>query len=77
MGRKKPAKDPQDDIDATCKLLCDEARNHMKVRNYIKALNVYMKVSWKIVFLPYTFFFWFCLVHNEKCCVRALSNAVT
>lgn len=47
MGRKKVAKDPQDDIDATCKLLCDEARNHMKVRNYIKALNVYMKVSIK------------------------------
>lgn len=45
MPRKKAVKDPQDEIDATCKLLCDEARNHMKVRNYIKALAVYNKVS--------------------------------
>lgn len=37
-------KDPQEEIDAACKLLCDEAANHMKVRNYTKALNVYQKV---------------------------------
>lgn len=44
MTRKKVV-DPQDDIDTTCKLLCDEASNHMKVRNYNRALNVYNKVS--------------------------------
>lgn len=45
MARKKIARDPQDEIDATCKLLCDEAANHMKVRNYTKALSVYRKVK--------------------------------
>lgn len=45
MARKKVAKDPQDEIDAACKLLCDEAANHMKVRNYTKALSAYQKVS--------------------------------
>lgn len=45
MPRKKPVKDPQDEIDAACKLLCDEAANHMKVRNYTKALTVYEKVK--------------------------------
>lgn len=44
MTRKKPVKDPQAELDATCKLLCDEARNHMKVRNFVKALSVYNKV---------------------------------
>lgn len=44
MTRKKVV-DPQDDIDASCKLLCDEALNHMKVRNYQRALNVYNKVN--------------------------------
>lgn len=43
MTRKKVV-DPQEDLDATCKLLCDEASNHMKVRNYSRALNVYNKV---------------------------------
>lgn len=45
MPRKKAVKDPQEEIEATCKLLCDEAANHMKVRNYTKALNVYQKVK--------------------------------
>lgn len=45
MARKKVIKDPQEEIDAACKLLCDEAANHMKVRNYTKALNVYQKVN--------------------------------
>lgn len=44
MARKKVMKDPQDEIDAACKLLCDEAANHMKVRNYTKALSAYQKV---------------------------------
>lgn len=44
MPKKKPAKDPRDDLEATCKLLCGEALNHMKVRNYSKAFLVYNKV---------------------------------
>ncbi len=44
MTRKKVV-DPQDDIDTCSKLLCDEASNHMKVRNYHRALNVYNKVN--------------------------------
>lgn len=44
MGRKPPTKDPQEEIEATCKLLFDEAANLMKVRNYTKALSVYQKV---------------------------------
>lgn len=44
MGRKKVVKDPQEEIEAICKLLFDEAVNLMKVRNYTKALTVYKKV---------------------------------
>lgn len=50
MPKKKVAKDPQDELDATCKLLCDEAANHMKVRNYTKALSVYQKVGNVLLF---------------------------
>lgn len=49
MTRKKVV-DPQDDIDTCCKLLCDEASNHMKVRNYHRALKVYNKVRKKMLF---------------------------
>lgn len=45
MPKKRVVRDPQDEIDAQCKLLCDEAGNHMKVRNYTRALSVYEKVS--------------------------------
>lgn len=55
MPRKKTAKDPQEDIDATCKLLCDEASNHMKVRNYVKALSVYNKVGRHYILLFYKY----------------------
>lgn len=44
MGRKKNTKDPQEEIEATCKLMLDEAANLMKIRNYNKALAVYLKV---------------------------------
>lgn len=44
MSRRKPLKDPQEEIEATCKLLCDEAANYMKNRNYTRALSVYEKV---------------------------------
>lgn len=45
MGRKKNVKDPQEEVEATCKLMLDEAANLMKIRNYQKALAVYLKVS--------------------------------
>lgn len=45
MGRKKVVKDSHDELEIACKLLCDEAANHMKVRNYTRALAVYVKVS--------------------------------
>lgn len=44
MGRKKNVRDPQEELELTCKLLFDEAANLMKVRNYSKALVVYRKV---------------------------------
>lgn len=44
MGRKKVIKDPQEELEAECKLLIDEATNLMKVRNYTKALSIYQKV---------------------------------
>lgn len=44
MGRKKVIRDPIEEIEANCKLLCDEAANHMKARNYYRALSVYQKV---------------------------------
>lgn len=45
MGRKKVMKDPQEELEAECKLLIDEATNLMKVRNYTKALTIYQKVK--------------------------------
>lgn len=45
MGRKKVIKDPQEELEAECKLLIDEATNLMKVRNYTKALSIYQKVK--------------------------------
>lgn len=45
MGRKKAMKDPQEELEAECKLLIDEATNLMKVRNYTKALTIYQKVK--------------------------------
>lgn len=44
MGRRKIVKDPQEELEAICKLLSDEAANLMKIRNYTKALTAYEKV---------------------------------
>lgn len=44
MDRKKIVKDPQEELEAICKLLSDEAANLMKIRNYTKALTAYEKV---------------------------------
>ncbi|XP_055320282.1 outer dynein arm-docking complex subunit 4 [Sitodiplosis mosellana] len=43
MGRKKVVKDPQEELEAECKLLIDEATNLMKVHNYTKAMSIYQK----------------------------------
>lgn len=48
--KRKSAKNAVDELEANCKLLCDEARNHMKLHNYTKALSVYTKVL--IIFVP-------------------------
>lgn len=48
MGRKKVTRDPQEELEAECKLLIDEATNLMKVRNYTKALTIYQKVRMSI-----------------------------
>lgn len=45
MGRKKVIKDPQEELEAECKLLFDEATNLMKVHNYTKAMTIYQKVK--------------------------------
>jgi hypothetical protein len=48
MSRKKGRKTAQmeeDEAIAFNKLLCDEALNHMKLRNYSKALYLYNQVS--------------------------------
>lgn len=45
MGRKKVLKDPQEELEAECKLLFDEATNLMKVHNYTKAMTIYQKVK--------------------------------
>ncbi|XP_037916712.1 tetratricopeptide repeat protein 25 isoform X2 [Hermetia illucens] len=41
MPRAKPKIDPSDEMELNIKLLCDQAANHMKCRNYSKALGGY------------------------------------
>lgn len=38
MSRKRSKKNPRDETEAMRKILCDEASNQMKVRNFSKAL---------------------------------------
>lgn len=45
MPRAKPKIDPSDEMEMNIKLLCDQAANHMKCRNYSKALGGYCQVS--------------------------------
>jgi len=45
MPRKKPKQiDPIEEMENTIKLLCDQSKNHMKVREYDKALAGYNQV---------------------------------
>lgn len=57
MARKKNGKKIENEIDNTSRLLCDEAANHMKVRNYPKALKAYMQVSST---------FWWCIIDKAS-----------
>ncbi|XP_030375668.1 tetratricopeptide repeat protein 25 isoform X2 [Scaptodrosophila lebanonensis] len=41
MPRKKPKVETIEEIETTIKLLCDQSNNHMKVREYYKALTGY------------------------------------
>ncbi|XP_023167412.1 tetratricopeptide repeat protein 25 isoform X2 [Drosophila hydei] len=43
MPRKKQKVDTLEEIETTIKLLCDQSNNHMKVREYYKALKGYNK----------------------------------
>lgn len=45
MPRKKPKVDTQEEIEICIKLLCDQSKNHMKSREYEKALNGYNQVN--------------------------------
>ena len=45
MSRQKRKKNPKDEIEAMRKILCDEATNQMKMRNYAKALIGFNQVS--------------------------------
>lgn len=50
MPRKKQKVDTLEEIETTIKLLCDQSNNHMKVREYYKALKGYNKVSRNQIF---------------------------
>jgi hypothetical protein len=55
MSRKRTKKNPKDELNAMRKILCDEASNQMKVRNFTKALigfNQVRKKNGKLKFAP-------------------------
>lgn len=45
MSRKRTRKNAKEEIGAMKKVLCDEAQNQMKMRNYAKAIVGYNQVS--------------------------------
>lgn len=45
MPRKKPKEDTIEEIEQNIKLLCDQSKNHMKSREYDKALIGYNQVK--------------------------------
>lgn len=55
MSRRKGKRNPLIDSDAaTIRLLCDEASNHMKVRNYTRALTTYNQVTTTKMFISHS-----------------------
>lgn len=49
MSRKRTKKNPKDELNAMRKILCDEASNQMKVRNFTKALIGFNQVIEKSI----------------------------
>lgn len=45
MSRKRSKKNPKDEMEAMRKIMCDEATNQMKVRNFMKALIGFNQVQ--------------------------------
>lgn len=72
MGRKKAAKDPQEEQEAESKLLIDEASNLMKMHNYTKALTIYKKVKHNLRLCFPKASFWSL---NFSLCIRSFSNS--
>lgn len=46
MSRKRTKKNPKDEMDTMRKIMCDEATNQMKVRNFTKALIGFNQVRY-------------------------------
>lgn len=46
MSRKRTKKNPKDELEAMRKIMCDEATNQMKVRNFTKALIGFNQVRY-------------------------------
>lgn len=49
MPRKKQKVDTLEEIETNIKLLCDQSNNHMKVREYYKALTGYNQVNYFVI----------------------------
>lgn len=63
MSRKRTKKNPKDELNAMRKILCDEASNQMKVRNFTKALIGFNQVIEKL----FTFSGKFCALSAKQC----------
>lgn len=59
MPRKKQKVDTLEEIETNIKLLCDQSNNHMKVREYYKALTGYNQVN-------YIFILIYCILYVNK-----------
>lgn len=51
MPRKKQKVDTLEEIETNIKLLCDQSNNHMKVREYYKALTGYNQVNYIFILI--------------------------
>lgn len=57
MPRKKQKVDTLEEIETNIKLLCDQSNNHMKVREYYKALTGYNQVNYIFILIYCIFSF--------------------
>lgn len=51
MSRKRSKKNPKDDSEAMRKIMCDGAKNQMKVRNFTKALIGFNQVRYIFLYV--------------------------